>query len=352
MNHLFEEFKKEVERIEFPEARLEKAIQKVINDGKPKRSVGKKIAFLSSAAALFICLLFGSAFVSPTMAATLSKIPVIGSVFELGDPGEDIRDELRDKGYKIKDVFVSEPEKVVGVWVGGSEAYFTDVKGDVKTIAENVLKSKQYDAFTVKVTDMRDVVSDMREDVDISEHTQRFIAALPLIEAALEENGYDADTAGVLYGDDKKTLEVWINGSEEYYNSVKDDVKNTVTSVIQETNFHYEQLEVTRRSSPPIEFVSLEESPWFKSGVLEVISSELLGKKGYHVKGIEESMDNGSMQWNITISLKSTDPSARRIEQGIKENIITILESKRFKPTIDGRPYEINVYGEDKKIIN
>jgi Protein of unknown function (DUF4030) len=164
MDNLFKDFKNRVESTEFPDVRLEKAMKTAIRSAKSKRRKGTmKLMYLTSAATLFACLLLGSVFVSPTLADTFAKIPVIGSLFEQEDPAELIVNALNEEGYKVESFgFQYQPEKVAQIFIDGSDDYIQEIQDEVKDIAKDILRSQGYDAYSVKVEGIKD-------DIEITE---------------------------------------------------------------------------------------------------------------------------------------------------------------------------------------
>ncbi|WP_099156719.1 DUF4030 domain-containing protein [Virgibacillus ndiopensis] len=337
------DFKKDIDRIEVPEERLDKVIKTAMKGEKPKRSLGKRIIYFTSAAAIFVCLLFGSALVSPAWADTLSKIPILGSVFQLGEPGEDILNKLNEQGYDVKDVsFTYQPEKSVEIRVGGSKDYLAEVKDDVKGIAERILQTKHYDAYNVKIMESWEVdpeEGDKLEPVSKEEKEEQLIVPNKIMEA-LKKINYKSEFSLIGYYS-SKTIEIPIEGSEAYYNKMKDVVKSTVSEVLQESNIEGYTVKVPHR---PIKLMKKER---WKVDLMPVVNQELMGKKGYHVTKIKSSMEENLMQLNITLSLKRSDSSIKELAEGIKENVTKILESDRFKQITRDFPYEINIYSND-----
>ncbi|WP_338368128.1 DUF4179 domain-containing protein, partial [Enterococcus faecium] len=158
--------KEEVDKIKIPEDKLDQAIEFGLKRGKKsKRGVGKKVLYICSAAVLLFGLLIGSTFVSPAMARVVSKIPYLGQIFENeNDVLYVISEELREKGYKNTGAGVSFPEKEIIIEIEGSEKYFDTVKADVEKIARNILQSRNYDAYTLKVNKSR--TDESKGDVD------------------------------------------------------------------------------------------------------------------------------------------------------------------------------------------
>lgn len=277
MNDLFKDFKNIVENTEFPEKRVDKAIKAAIKEANPKKNRTKRLKYLSSIAAVFAFIIFGSAFFSPALANTLSRAPLIGPIFEIRHPSDLIIQALEKKGYKTDSIiFQFQPDKVVEIYIDGKNTYIQEIKDEVKTIAEDILHSNGYDTFSVKVEKM-----DLREVPKVAE-----------------------DHSVMVVG----------------------------------------------------EVVSLEELPeykqkWIRSGVITLVNNELYGKQAYHVEGIAVSMADGSMNWNIRLSLDGNDPSTTEVATGIQKNMVTILESGDYKNKIAGLPYYIKVSDKNDKII-
>lgn len=277
MSDLFKDFKNIVESTEFPEKRIDRAIKAAIKEANLKKRNVKRLKYLSSIAAVFAFILFGSAFFSPALANTLSRTPIIGPIFKIRHPSDLILQALEKKGYKTDSIiFQFQPDKVVEIYIDGKDTYIQEIKDDVKTIVEDVLQSQGYDAYSVKVKKV--------EPMDAPEVTEN----------------------------------------------------------------HSEMVG---------EVVSLEKLPeykqkWVSSGVITAVNNELFGRKDYHIEEIAISMADGSMNWNITLSLLAyNDPSTIEVANGIRKNMITILESDSFKDKIDGLPYYIKISDKDDKII-
>lgn len=119
MNNQIPDIKETIEKIEVPFDKLDKTIDVAIKRAKTKHKKPKRKLYpFIGVASLAICVLIGSAFVSPAMAKVLSSIPVLNSVFEfVGDRGleiasqkglsEKIEKTVTDKNISLtmKDIF-------------------------------------------------------------------------------------------------------------------------------------------------------------------------------------------------------------------------------------------------------
>ncbi|UTE76625.1 DUF4179 domain-containing protein [Rossellomorea sp. KS-H15a] len=93
MNKVISKFKDDVENVEVPIDELDAVIEKGIFGSVRKDRRSEKILYSVATAILFLVILLGSGYVSPTMADVLSKIPFINSVLPFTDAGLETADE-------------------------------------------------------------------------------------------------------------------------------------------------------------------------------------------------------------------------------------------------------------------
>ncbi len=338
------QFHKEIEKIAIPKERLTKAMKAA--KGKEKKGLKKPAIYAVTAAILGLSILFGSAFFSPAMASTFAKLPVIGSLFEKEDPIQMISEKLEKKGFQIASVGLQfQPDKIVQISVDGTEQYLQTVQDEIKTIAENALHSEGYDAYTV-------VVDRIEIDYEELAYQEQYSKDLDKIHQALSAENINKEQIEIRYIDEQKSMEVWIIGTEEYFKSVKDDVKEIVANATKDTVFIYEELEVKHSDEPLVQVISHKELPeaerkWMESRVISFIGMELYGKTDYHVRNVGHKITDGTLHLRIDLDLNSSDSSIEELANGIQENIVAIFESDRFKPHIDGLPYTITFYSKD-----
>ncbi|MGE7186226.1 DUF4030 domain-containing protein [Peribacillus sp. NPDC006672] len=245
------------------------------NDRK-KWSLRKRIIFLSGVAVLFLGLFISSAFVSPAMAKVISNIPYLGSIFQSEPIGNLTFDELEEKGYKISGTGISyKPKKEVDVRVEGSDDYFNEVKDDIEKTAQAILKSKGYDAYSVKVS---------KEPV---------------------LNDYDLN---------------------------KEDIKEK-TLLDNET----EDIKITKGTDKGTQ-------------ITPAIAEGLISKKEFKVTGV--SYKGNPLSFIISTSILSSDPAAKELGTEIDSMIGEFLKSDEISPILGDEPYKIIVKSKDKKKIN
>ncbi len=241
---------------------------------KKRWSPRKKIIFFSSVAVMLFGLFVSSAFVSPVMAKVISNIPYLGSIFQSESIGSLIFDELEEKGYKINGTGIEyKPKKELEVRIEGSDEYFNGVKDDIEKTVKGILKSKGYDAYSVKVSK----------------------------EPAL--NDYD------------------LNEEE-----MKEKLDNET-----------EGIKITKGADKG-------------SQITPAIAEGLMSKKKFKVTGV--SYKEKPLNFIISTSIPSSDPEAKALGTEIESMIVEFLKSKEVLSILGNESYEVIVNSKDKKKIN
>jgi hypothetical protein len=297
-----------------------------------KVSLIRKLAYSSIVLIILFGLFISSAFVSPAMAKVVSKIPYLGQIFEnKNNIVLLISEELRAKGYKKTGVGVSFPKKEIEIAVQGSEKYFDDVKSDVDDITKDILKSKGYDAYTVKVSRYTE-----RVDVPHSEEDKKELEILLSLDKASEK--YKLLGIGILA---QKIVEVEIPDTEKR----TDEIEQYVQNIIQlKTNDQYtvkfKKVNMKKRE---------QEGRW--SAILDTVSEDLLGKKDYNVRMVGYSV-HPEPEIQMFITLSRSDENAKAFAQQLEKIIDDFLQSEQMKSRVKNDPYHITIFDKDDKIIN
>ena len=344
-DYLSNNVKKEVDKIKIPEDKLDQAIEYAIKRGKKNQSsLGKKLIYFSSAAVLLFGLFIGSAFVSPAMAKVVSKIPYLGQIFEnKNDILKLISEELRAKGYKTTGAGVSFPKKEIEIVIQGSENYFNDVKSDVDDIAKDILKSKGYDAYTVKVsryTKRVDVPHSEKDKKQIEKQEKRNKMENEIL-LSLDKAREKYKLLGTGIDSLQKIVEVQIPDTEKR----TDEIEQYVQNIIQlKTNDQYtikfKKINMKKRE---------QDRRWME--ILNTVSEDLLGKKDYNVRMVGYSV-HPEPEIQMFITLSGSDENTKAFAQQLEKIIDDFLESDQMKSRVKNDPYHITIFDKDDKIIN
>jgi hypothetical protein len=95
-----------------------------------------------------------------------------------------------------------------------------------------------------------------------------------------------------------------------------------------------------------------QELRWGKSGVLNVLFSGLDENKAFKVTGLSYSFHPLPLQIKVKISLKSTDPEAKKLAEEIENEITDFIQTHEMATEVRNDPYELIILGKDKKKIN
>jgi hypothetical protein len=300
--------------------------------------LARKIIYLSFALVILIGLFVGSAFVSPTMAKVISTIPYLGSIFQSKSINQLIYDELEEKGYKIGSMGIRyDHNKTIEISLEGPDDYYHEVKGDIKKIVKGILKSKGYDAYSVKVSKFV-VKTDYVTNED--EKNEKQLLEIEVTKK-LKQSDYKFDMVQV--DPTEKAMFINIVGSKKYYNSIQEAVEKEAMEVANVNKYKGYRINVTRVTTR-VE-ISGEEAQ-----IIPAITEGLMSKKEYKVSGV--GFKSNPLTFIITTSILSSNPTAKAHGNEIESMIVEFLTSEEISPILGDEPYEIIVNSKDKKKIN
>ncbi|MEI5906075.1 DUF4030 domain-containing protein [Bacillus spongiae] len=264
--------------------------------------------------------------------------PYLEEISESKDKvGDIISEELRAKGFNIIGWGVSFPEKEFDIRITGSEKYFDTVKSDIEKTVKDILQSKNYDAYTFKVSRHKESKIEMgkKEENEINEFN--------IISTAITEElrKLDYNILSLRMGFDSKSLIVEVPDSEGRIDEMKQLINNIVkANNLDPISLNIKKVDISRKG--------LDER-W--SEILSVVSEDLLGKKDYKVRMVGYSV-HPEPEIQMFINLLSRDENAKSFAQQLEKVIDDFLKSEQMKSRVNNVPYDITIYSIDEKIIN
>jgi Protein of unknown function (DUF4030) len=305
---------------------------------KRKRGLIRKITYFGFALIILVGLFVGSAFVSPTMAKVISNIPYLGVIFQSEPIDSLIYEELIEKGYNIASTGIRyEPQKIIEVSLDGSDDYYNGAKDDVEKIIRAILKSKGYDAYSVRVNKFVPRTDYVMNDEEIKEKE--------LLEnevtKELKQSDYKFDMVQV--DPTEKTMFINIVGSKDYYNSIHEAVETASLKVAEVNKYKDYRIKVTK--------VKVEvRKPDKGAQVIPAISEGLMSKKEFKVLGV--SYKSKPFTIIVNTSILGSDPTSKKLGTEIESMIVEFLKSEEISSILKNEPYEIIVNSKDNKKMN
>jgi hypothetical protein len=299
---------------------------------------GKKVAYFSGVAVLIIGLFIGAAFVSPKIQAFASKIPYLNLIFHSKSVGEEISEELKMKGYSVSSTGIRyNPKKTVSVFLDMEDFEFEKAKPDVEKIVRDILKSRGYDAFSIKVSKFVP-----QEDYVPSKEEKKEIAVLNQeVTNKLKQSNYQFNN--VQTDPTEPTIFINIVGSKDYYNSVKKDVEKAALETVRANHYKGYKINVTN--------VTVEVRKADKGSLITgPLAEGLMSKKEFKVLGV--AYKNKPLTFIIRTYLPSSDPKAKELGKKLNQMIVEFLNSKEISSILKNEPYEIMIKSKDNKKIN
>lgn len=310
-----------------------------------KVSLIRKITYSGIALIILLSLFIGSAFISPAMAEVVSKIPFLNSIINKKPVGTIINEELSERGYKFSGLTIDYTKKEITITVEGNEQYYKNVKDEIENIMNDILHSKKYDAYKIKVERYEEYVDVPYSEEDkkqIEEQEKQIKKDMVLSRAFDKANVFEKYNFLQLGVDSSnKTVEIDIPDTETNTDEIKKEVSKIAQTI---TNEQYtvkiKKIDMDKRD---------RDKRWMT--ISDSITDELIGKKAYKVTLTGYSI-NPQPRIDIWTSLTSSDSGSREHGEQIEKVLKEYLNSKEMQKMIKNDSYKINVYSKDKKKIN
>ncbi|WP_163527231.1 DUF4179 domain-containing protein [Halobacillus ihumii] len=352
MNNDFPNFKKDVDKIEVPEEKLNTAIKSAIKRGKKKKwSFGKKVTYLSGAAVIVFCLLIGSAFVSPAMAKVMSNVPLVSEILQSIAQTEDREEKLNHFFGKAHETLTNNYQGVVDV---AMSMFFSSEPPNITVfVRDKTSKQELEDEIVQVIKDLAHSYNIGEVEINVDVQDKEFAhrkngekertnhQLFQITQEVLQQEGYRFTTLGI----DARTphiIKVEIVGSEQHYNKVKDDIEKLVHNAIYSQEQLKYEVEVTRQTEAEI-----KEQKW--QPILSSVREET-HKRYNKVTGFAFSFHPKPLQIILKTSLSEGGQSKRTAEQ-IANYARQVVEIKRDKLSIEKIPYKIIIRDKEQEAI-
>ncbi|WP_071458638.1 DUF4030 domain-containing protein [Bacillus massilinigeriensis] len=279
------------------------------------------------------------------MARVVAQIPFLSKILDEKPIYEVVQEKLEDKGYKVTGVGYSVAEKTYSVKVEGSKDYYNKVNEEIRRTAEDIISSRGYDDFKVKVEKQRKsepiVFVPANKDIEIA------FDVLSEIVPKLQQQGYKIHpqySSGNTNPNGKVIrLQLRIEDTEKRTKEIEKAILEGIKKrgIKKEVTIKFQSFNVKEKEI---------ENKWAE--VLPVIWEGMLSKKEYKTKGVGYSYKKGVMNIYITTKIRKSDSDAAELGKKIEKEINEFLQSEKIKETIGDNPYKIIVQDKKSKKIN
>ncbi|MBS4219967.1 DUF4030 domain-containing protein [Bacillus sp. FJAT-49711] len=298
-----------------------------------------KLAYSSIAAIVLFGLFIGSAFISPAMAEVVSKIPYLNKILHSEPVNRTIWKDLEERGYHITGIGGNAGH--ISISIDGSEQYFQDVRDEVKEIATNILKEKDYDAYKIEVERQIDRVP----DTQLSEREELTSKALEESYNKLIELNFNVLSYGYSHiapNSEEIDINIDIPNTEKRVDEIKNIINENLSSkTIDSYTIKVNKIDLAQREN---------EEKWHE--IFDAIIEGLYAKKEYNVTGFAYSFKPEALQIIIKTSIKASDKNTEEKVRIIENTIDEFLNSEEIQSKINNDPYKIIIRGKDGKNIN
>ncbi|OOE14721.1 DUF4030 domain-containing protein [Fictibacillus arsenicus] len=306
-----------------------------------RNHLGKRFMYLTAAAVLLFALFIGSAFVSPAMAKMAAKIPYLGQYFESENIGYVIHEKLKEERYQISGVGASyQGKKEIFIDIQGDDQYFEKVKNEVQSLAAEILKSRGYDAYSVKVGKYQERILS-EEDKKFMQEQEKQAEQDENILTAINKKREEYQLEGLGIDSNKKIIEMEVPNTVERTDEMKQQVQKIVSAHTNESyTIKIKKINMKKR-----------DQDWRWGQILTMVGEDLMGKKVYKVTGLAYSV-YPSPEIIFKTSLKSTDPDSKEHAEQLEKVIEDYLKTDEMKEKVKGDSYTITIRSKDQKKLN
>ena len=300
----------------------------------------RKLTYSGIALVILFSLFIGAAFISPAMAEVMSKIPYLNKVLHTKDIFISIQERLENEGYKTR--IGTNGDNKIEIRVDGSEEYFQDVRKDVEETALEVLRSREYDGYTIKVIKNKVMDEEKPSPETIKKYEEASKVQRALDQELKKHNYHDVTTqVGTLNNSGDLIINIGIPTTEKDAENIKELVQNVITKETdQKYTLKFNKINLKIRE---------QENRWGR--VISTIIDGLYSKKEYQVNGFSFSAHPQPMTLYIKTTISSSNPDSKQLGSKVENTIRDFLESEEVKKTIKDDD-KIIVYSKDKQQIN
>lgn len=302
-----------------------------------KMSFARKLAYSGSAAVAAVAMFIGLAYFSPTVASVAAKIPYLSMIFESKPVIEEMREVLTEKGYDKVGISMSyHPEKLVTVNINGAEEYVQSVTPEVKSIVEEILYSKNFNAYAIEVKREIEPTHELSEEEE--KEWEKFDKMYATVGDVLKDYGLKPYSFGIDHI--KMTYEFELPNTETRI----DEIKQSVRSAMDAENLKEYKLKVRVYDVKKAD----REERWMP--IINTIAEGIFGNEEYKVEGVGYTNKNDDYMYiKITSTASSTDEDFEEVRDKIESTILEFLESEKTKKIIKDDAYKIVIISKDKK---
>jgi hypothetical protein len=314
------------------------------NIQKPQKN--RRFTYSTIAVAVIFTLLIGGSYFSTTLAKVMARVPYFSLFIQQEEYKyalyDVIEDVMIDKKYKLNSLDASVQDRVLSLSIIGSIEEVNSIKKAVKKDVNAALIANNFGRYTINVNrvDVSDMVADSPEVQKYIEDSQQLEKE---IKAKLDQNDYELAFP----------MEVRINKTERFiYVAVPRTEKriDDLKELLRTTSKKYGEfkLRVTRIDMKARE----QEKRWDKNNILSILVGGLMENNRYHVTGFSYSFHPLPLQIKVKTSLNGSDAADKEIAKEIQEEMHFFIKNHEITKDVRHDPYEIKIYGKDKKQIN
>jgi DNA-binding cell septation regulator SpoVG len=332
--------------------RIKNKVHHRVREDKKKWSLRKKAACFSSVAVLLFALLIGSAYLSPSIAKVVAKVPYFSLFIKQEEYKHALYDVIIDaiaineKGYELRSLDASVPKREITLSIAGSKENINSIKDNVIKNINAALVDQNFGEYDIEVKRYKEMKG-KGDAEELSPKIKQYIKDSKELEAKiikqLKKHNYTlAFSVQVRINDIEKYIFVAVPKTEKRISELKDLLHST-SSDFGKFRLDIRTIDMAARK---------QEIRWGKNNIVSILVSGLMANKDFKVTGFSYSFHPLPLQIKIETSLNASDPHTKEVVNEIEKAIKYFIQHHEKTKEVRNDPYEITIYGKDKKKIN
>ena len=316
------------------------------NRRKGSKIVMKRWGYTTLAGAALFLLLIGSTHVSLGMAKVAAKIPYFNLFIEQTEYKYAIYDAIgevmNENKYDFNTLDVSIPDRKIRIEILGTKEEVKAMKDEVVESVNTELVAQKFGEYDIDVK-RGEFRQSMEPTPEENEYMRKSMELEGKVQDLLAKSNYQPAFP----------IEVRINSMENFIYIALPKTEKRVDELKEQLKILTEEYGEFRYRITSIDMAAREqELRWEKSGILSVLFGGLDENKAFKVTGLSYSFHPLPLQIKVKISLKSTDPEAKKLAEEIENEITDFIQTHEMATEVRNDPYELIILGKDKKKIN
>ncbi len=254
-----------------------------------------------------------------------------------------IGDVINENKYDVNRLDVSVRDREIQIELLGSKEEVKSVKDKLIQKINRELVAQNFGRYDIEVKRGELRHSTVQPTPEENEYIRKSMELEGKVLDLLEKDNYQpAFPIEVRINSMENFMYIALPNTEKRVQELKEKLK-VLTKEYGEFKYRITSIDMAARE---------QELRWGKHEIISILFGGLMENKAFKVTGLSYSFHPLPLQIKVNISLKSTEPEAKQLAEEIENEITEFIQTHEKTTEVRNDPYELTIYGKDKKIIN